>query len=164
MRKIWRMLSYINIDSYNIPVWTLKEVCDKYVKSGQDIHFLKIDVEGWEKQCLKGMDFEHYRPWILCIESAKPTTEDPVYGAWEDIVIGNGYIYAGEKFANRYYVLKEKTDIIERFRDIGHLEDFYNITFYSDSEREQYKKYIRFLQSRALAPLRWVRRCMKKLV
>lgn len=149
------------ISSSRIPVWTLKEVCDQYIQRDQVIHFLKIDVEGWEKQCLKGMDFEHYRPWILCIESTEPTTENPGYTAWEDIVTENGYIYVGKKFANRYYVLSEKVNIIERFQDIEHLEDYYDITFYS--ERKRYEKYIRILYSKELAPLRWLRRCVKRI-
>lgn len=150
------------MDSDVIPVWTLREVCDKYIQPNQNIHFLKIDVEGWEKQCLKGMDFETYRPWILCIESVEPSAEDLGYTAWENIVIESGYTYAGKKCANRYYVLSEKKDIINRFQDIEHLENYYDITFYS--KRERYEKYIRILQSRALLPLRWIRRWIKRLV
>lgn len=150
------------IGSHNVPIWRLDEVCDKYIPSGQDIHVLKIDVEGWEKQCLKGMDFKHYRPWILCIEAAEPTSTEPGYKAWENIVIQNGYVFVGKKYANRFYVLVEKKDIIERFQDIEHLENFYDITFYT--ERKRYEKYIRILESKELAPLRWVRRCVKRLM
>lgn len=149
------------IGSSEISVWTLKEVCDQYVQHDQIIHFLKIDVEGWEKQCLKGMDFKCYRPWILCIESTEPTTENPGYTAWENIVIDNGYVYAGEKYANRYYVLSEKKNILDRFQEIGHLDEYYDITFYS--ERKRYEKYIRILYSKELAPLRWLRRCVKRI-
>ncbi len=144
-----------------IPVWTLKEVCDRYIQPNQTIHLLKIDVEGWEKQCLKGMDFKQYRPWILCLESDEPSAENPGYVAWENIVTENGYLYVGRKYANRYYVLTEKRDIINRFQDMEHLENYYDVTFYS--ERERYEKYIHILQGRALLPLRWVRRLIKKL-
>ena len=148
------------IGSIKVPVWTLKEVCDKYVQPDQDIHFLKIDVEGWEKQCLKGMDFQHYKPWILCIESGEPMSESLGYHDWEGIVLGNGYINVAETYANRYYVLSDKVDIIERFQDVKHLKNYYDITFYS--ERERYEKYINILQSRALLPLRYIRRCVKR--
>lgn len=150
------------INFCNIPVWTLTEVCDKYIKHGQEIHLLKIDVEGWEKQCLRGMDFSKYRPWILCIEAAEPNPDNPGYTAWESIIIRYGYVFAGKLYANRYYVLAEKKDIIERFKDIGHLEKYYDITFWS--ERERYKKYVQILQSRTLAPLRWMRNCVKRII
>lgn len=150
------------IGTQTVSVWTLKEVCDKYIKQGQEIHLLKIDVEGWEKQCLTGMDFKHYRPWILCIELAEPTAENNGYKAWEDIVIQNGYIFAGKKYVNRFYVLSDKKGIINKFHDIEHLEDYYDITFYT--ERKRYEKYIRILQSKAFAPLRWVRNCVKRII
>lgn len=107
------------------------------------------------------MDFEHYRPWILCIESEEPTAEYLGYKAWEDMVIENDYTFAGEKYANRYYVLAEKLDIIDRFREIDHLEDYYDIIFYS--ERQRYEKYIRILQSKALTPF-WLRCCVKRFI
>ena len=150
------------IGYHNIPVWTLTEICNKYIKSGQEIHLLKIDVEGWEAQCLKGMDFRKYRPWILCIEAAEPTPNNPGYTAWESIVTGYGYVFAGKKYANRYYVLADKKDIIEKFKDIEHLEDYYDITFWT--ERKRYEKYIAILQSRALAPLRIIRNYVKHIM
>lgn len=47
---------------------TLTSICDENVSSKQEIHFLKVDVDGYEKECLEGMDFQKYRPWVLCIE------------------------------------------------------------------------------------------------
>src|SRR5690606_18044134 len=37
-----------------------------------DIHFLKIDVEGLEKEVLEGTDFQRFRPWIVVIEALIP--------------------------------------------------------------------------------------------
>lgn len=149
------------LGTQNVEVWTLQEVCDKYIEPEQEIHLLKIDVEGWEKQCLEGMNFEKYHPWVLCIEAAEPTGDNLGYVMWEDIVIRNGYVFAGKKYANRYYVLADKKDILDRFKDIEYLQKYYDITFWT--ERKRYEKYIRFLQSKSLTPLRWIRNCVKRI-
>ena len=59
-------------EAYEVPVMTLKQVCENHLSDADIIHFLKIDVEGWEGEVLKGMDFNIYRPWIICIESYEP--------------------------------------------------------------------------------------------
>lgn len=42
-----------------VPVRTLASVCEEYVDS--EIHFLKVDVEGFEGEVLRGMDFRRWR-------------------------------------------------------------------------------------------------------
>ncbi|MCR5346927.1 MAG: FkbM family methyltransferase [Fretibacterium sp.] len=120
-------------DGIVVPVVTLAEVCKKYVPSHQDIHFLKIDVEGWEKQCLEGMNFKEFRPWIVCAEATLPGTHIPNYD-WEPILGKQGYILAGTSGVNRYYVAQErkgKAPFIEEFCDAEELDSHYNIIAYA---------------------------------
>lgn len=57
----------VNISKYKIPVKTLKSVfVNQHVK---DVHFLKIDVEGFEDEVIASNDWNKYRPKVLCIES-----------------------------------------------------------------------------------------------
>ncbi len=95
-------------------IMTLKEICEKYAK-GRDITFLKIDVEGFEKDVLMGADFESYRPEILVIESTLPLSDIPNYEAWEDIVLDNRYHFVYEHGVNRYYVADEHVELDNRF-------------------------------------------------
>lgn len=73
----------------------------------KDIHFCKVDVEGFEKQVLEGMDW-NYRPWVFCMESTKPNTEIPCYEEWEFILLYAGYKLAYAHGINRYYVDAKK--------------------------------------------------------
>ena len=59
---------------------------------------MKIDVEGWEGKCLKGMDFQRFRPWVICTEFSRASLKD-----WEDLVLGQNYVFLGETCPNRYY-------------------------------------------------------------
>lgn len=84
-----------------VEVSTLATVLNAFKPS--DIHFCKIDVEGFEKQVLEGMDW-NYRPWVFCMESTKPNTEIPCYTEWEYILLYEGYKLVYAHGINRYYV------------------------------------------------------------
>lgn len=73
----------------------------------QEIHFLKIDVEGFERQVLEGYDFR-IRPWVICMESTKPNTEIPCYEEWEYILLDHGYVLKEAHGINRFYVDSER--------------------------------------------------------
>jgi len=112
------------------PMTTLAKICDIYVRANE-IHFLKIDVEGFEKQVLKGMDFQKYRPWIIIIEATKPGTDISVYEQWEDILIENNYVFANQYGINRVYISSENDYLIERCIDNADIEKIYSIFKYN---------------------------------
>lgn len=95
-------------------ITTLKNLCEKYVKD-REITFLKIDVEGKERDVLAGADFEKFRPEILIVESTLPNTDIYNYENWENIVLENNYQLAYVHGVNRYYVAEEKKAISRRF-------------------------------------------------
>jgi len=97
-----------------VAVKTLKEICNEHVS--RDIQFLKIDVEGFEKNVLEGMDFTQYRPWILVIEATKPNTSVENYEQWENIVISANYIFAYSDGLNRFYLAKEQYKLLSFFK------------------------------------------------
>jgi FkbM family methyltransferase len=47
---------------------TLANILPKYLKEGQTIDFLNIDVEGLDLQVLKSMDWDKYRPKVILVE------------------------------------------------------------------------------------------------
>jgi FkbM family methyltransferase len=99
-------------------VITLKQVCEKYISENQDIHFLKIDVEGFEKEVLLGADFSKYRPWIIMLEATKPMTMIPTHSEWEYILEEHQYEFVKQYDINRFYIAKEKSFLAERFLDM----------------------------------------------
>jgi FkbM family methyltransferase len=99
------------IRELKVPVRTLASVCEEHVKG--DIHFLKIDVECFEADVLRGMDFGRWRPWILVIEATVPNSEVPNHEAWETMLTGQGYRYAYFDGLNRYYVASEHAGLAQ---------------------------------------------------
>ncbi|MGG7606460.1 FkbM family methyltransferase [Massilia sp. BKSP1R2A-1] len=97
-----------------VPVRTLASVCEEHVdgEGGTEIHFLKIDVEGFEGEVLRGMDFKRWRPWVLVIEATLPNSRATNHGAWEHLVTNQGYRYAWFDGLNRYYVAEEHAELL----------------------------------------------------
>lgn len=95
-----------------VPVRTLAAVCAEHVKG--EIHFLKIDVEGFEGEVLRGMDFARWRPWVLVIEATLPNSRSTNHDAWEHLVVGQRYRYAWFDGLNRYYVAEEHAELLAR--------------------------------------------------
>ena len=110
-----------------ISATTLSRICREYIQDGQEIHILKIDVEGHEKQVLFGADFNNYRPWIIMIEATKPNTFEPTHDEWEFILLQNRYIFAKQYGINRFYVSEEHSILIDRFIDMKHIYKRLNI-------------------------------------
>lgn len=98
----------------SVPVRTLASVCEEYVQ-GQPIHFLKIDVEGFEGEVLKGMDFARWRPWVLVIEATLPNSRETNHASWEHMVTGQRYRFAWFDGLNRYYVAEEHSELAQHF-------------------------------------------------
>jgi FkbM family methyltransferase len=96
-----------------VPVRTLTDVCAEHVRG--EIHFLKIDVEGFEGEVLRGMDFERWRPWVLVIEATLPNSRETNHASWEPLVTSRRYRYAWFDGLNRYYVAEEHAELMASF-------------------------------------------------
>ena len=128
--------------THTVPVVTLSDIFNQYTQKDEDIHFLKIDVEGWERQCLEGMDFIHFRPWILCIEYIVPNTDIPCYEDWEELVLGQNYTLLGASGLNRYYAATERLHEIQEFLQPTELGTIYRIVSFIDCQGSLYDKYL----------------------
>lgn len=95
------------LEKFWVDALTLATVCRRYIPIGKSIDFLKIDVEGWERQVLIGGDWERFRPRVLCIEATIPGTETPAWDTWDDFVRNEcRYEFEGFDGLNRWYRAK----------------------------------------------------------
>jgi len=67
----------------------------------QKIDILSVDIEGYELQALKGLDFHIYKPTILVVEADNPDTEQ----ALDDYLLPLGYIKSVRLASNVFYVI-----------------------------------------------------------
>jgi FkbM family methyltransferase len=98
-----------NAEERRVPVTTLAELLDGL--GDQQVHFLKIDVEGFEEHVLRGTDFAKARPWIVLIEAVRPMTTISSYGSWETLLLEAGYEFVYFDGLNRFYVAAEHPEL-----------------------------------------------------
>ena len=96
-----------------VPVQTLSSILQ--AQSIFDIHFLKVDVEGSEKDVLEGLDLSRFRPWILVIEATMPLTTTPDHQQWEYLITEQDYQFVYFDGLNRFYIANEHSDLYESF-------------------------------------------------
>jgi len=100
------------------PMTTLKHIVEKY--GFESVEFLKIDVEGAEKEVLEGADFSTFRPKVIVIESVAPVLEVrygkyavPVWDEFEGLLISNGYRFGLFDGLNRFYYRQESPELAD---------------------------------------------------
>lgn len=94
------------VQAITVPTETLAALCRTHAPP--DIHFLKIDVEGAERDVLAGADFAAFRPWLVLAEATAPMSTEETHAEWEPILLDAGYVFLWFDGLNRYYVARER--------------------------------------------------------
>lgn len=93
---------------------TLTKICEQYAKD--DIHFLKVDVEGFEKSVIESNDWSRFRPWVVVVEATLPNSQIESFAEWETILLEADYQFAYADGLNRFYLAKEHSNLFERLK------------------------------------------------
>ena len=96
------------------PMTTLSAVC--LAHAAGEIHFLKVDVEGFEAAVLQGMDFRRFRPWIVVVEATRPHSTEEVHETWEPWLLQSDYALAYADGLNRFYLAAEHLELRPHFK------------------------------------------------
>lgn len=112
-------------NTVQIPMQTLTTVCKEHKVSL--IHFLKIDVEGAEKNVLEGFDLTIFRPWIILIEATQPLSQIKNHEQWEALVLNADYQFVYFDGLNRFYVAKEHPELFTSFETPPNIFDNFSI-------------------------------------
>jgi FkbM family methyltransferase len=97
----------------HVPMLTLKTALG--MLAGRELHWLKIDVEGFETQVLKGWDSRALRPWVMVVEATIPGSSEADYEAWDPIVREAGYRFVYFDGLNRFYIADEHPELAAAF-------------------------------------------------
>jgi FkbM family methyltransferase len=81
-----------------------------------EIHFLKVDVEGAEREVLEGIDLKTTRPWIILVEATLPTLPTPNWDTFEHLILARGYHDVYFDGLNKWYVRDESASLDTHFK------------------------------------------------
>jgi FkbM family methyltransferase len=97
------------IERIQTPVLPLHSALDWL--AGKEVHWMKVDVEGFEEQVLRGWDSQRLRPWILVVEATIPNSTETDYEKWEPLVSAAGYRFVYFDGLNRFYIANEHPEL-----------------------------------------------------
>ena len=102
--------------SIPIEIQTLSRIWQTHIGNNQTVHFLKIDVEGFELDVIQGNDWLKNRPWIVLVEATLPSSQEESYQSWENILLEHNYNFTYADGLNRFYIANEHNELTSFFR------------------------------------------------
>lgn len=89
---------------------TLNDIFRQF--ENEEVHWLKIDVEGSELEVLESWGTNPSRPWIVIVEATIPGTAELGDNVWETYLLERDYIYAYFDGLNKFYVNQNQRHLI----------------------------------------------------
>lgn len=157
-----------SLDRQEVQVTTLTTLWHEHVPTGQEVHFLKVDVEGFEEAVLRGNDWTKNRPWIVVVEATMPMSQVESHEAWESILRSANYHFAYADGLNRFYVANERAELLSDFKYPPNVFDDFMLSRTQQAEARAIELEARLTEAEArligilnskywrlTAPLRW---------
>jgi FkbM family methyltransferase len=140
-----------SLDRLPVQVSTLAETWRRHVPVCQPVHFLKIDVEGFEEAVLRGNDWTTNRPWVVLVEATLPMSQIETHDAWEPILLEASYWFAYADGLNRFYVAHEHADLLSAFKYPPNVFDDFVLTGQQQAEANAQRSEAKAQQAEAKA-------------
>ncbi|RRW10433.1 FkbM family methyltransferase [Stutzerimonas stutzeri] len=96
-----------------VPILSLDALLQQV--DARDIHWLKVDVEGLEKEVLESWQSSSKLPWVIVVESTRPLTQEKSHQEWEALLLAKGYSYVYFDGLNRFYISPDHPELSEAF-------------------------------------------------
>jgi FkbM family methyltransferase len=135
------------------PITTLNSIWEDFVKG--EVHFLKIDVEGYEAQVLRGMALARYRPWIILLVATEPRSSEETWYQWEDRLLESQYEFVHFDGLNRWYLAKERSHLKSRFAAPPNVFDQFELATTVSARDQRAKAEYQLQQMRESASWQW---------
>jgi FkbM family methyltransferase len=104
-----------DMSEIKVPVRSLGSIFAEYAK-GRDVDVISIDAEGAEAAILRGAQLDKFRPKLIVIEAMEAFVQIDASEDASKILEQNGYVLGYEDGLNKFFVAKERVEIIEALR------------------------------------------------
>ena len=99
-----------------VPLRTLDSVLEQALPSAGEIHFLKVDVEGFEGQVFAGANLALWRPWVVVVESTRPNSTESSEETFSGYLTERGYHKVLFDGLNSFYLSSEHPELESALR------------------------------------------------
>ncbi len=115
---------------------TLDSILSDVISPEDPIHFLKVDVEGFEPSVLQGANLQKWRPWVVVVEATRPNSSERTDHTFGHHLTDAGYTATLFDGLNMYYVSAEHPEFADRLSyPACALDDYVRIKQVVDAER-----------------------------
>ncbi len=139
------------VERQEVTVSTLSSIWQLHVPVGQEVHFLKVDVEGFEAAVLKGNHWAKNRPWVVVVEATLPMTQVESHETWEPILIAADYHFSYADGLNRFYIADEHLELLPAFKYPPNVFDKFSLSRQLEVEARAIQAEARATQAEAHA-------------
>ena len=127
-----------------VPVRTLGGIFAEHARD-RDIDVVSIDAEGAEAAILRGAQLDKFRPKLIIIEAMAAFLQVDVSDEASRILEQNGYVLGYEDGLNKFFVAKERGELLDALRYPPNLFDHY-ITASEYNLQRKSRRRLRLLQ------------------
>lgn len=138
-----------SVEKQEVQVFTLAAIWELHVPAEQAVHFLKVDVEGFEEAALRGNDWSRYRPWVVVVEATLPRSQVELHETWEPILLNANYRFAYADGLNRFYVADEYSELLPAFKYPPNVFDDFLLSRQQEAEARVTQAEVRATQAEA---------------
>jgi FkbM family methyltransferase len=121
-----------------VAVRRLDTICAE--RGVDQVHFLKVDVEGAEEDVLRGIDLTRLRPWVVLVEATEPNSRVSAHAQWEHLIVDHAYRFVYQDGLNRFYLADEHADLADAFAAPPNIFDEFIRREYVDAAAELSKR------------------------
>lgn len=116
---------------------SLNSIWAEHVPPDQEVHFLKVDVEGHERAVIASLDWTRYRPWIVVVEATVPARDELSCSVWDEILCEAGYEHVYWDGLNRFYLATEHSDLKDAFLNPLDVSDGFTTSDHTSAKSER---------------------------
>ncbi|MBR0754588.1 FkbM family methyltransferase [Bradyrhizobium jicamae] len=103
------------VHTHEVGCTSLAEICERHA-GDRGIDFLKIDVEGSERDVLDGADWRRFRPVLVVVEAVAVNRRDETWAVWEPALTGHEYEKVWFDGLNNFYLRRESLELKRHFQ------------------------------------------------
>ncbi len=105
---LYESQGYKIVGKHSVEITTINKIIDQHLGGAPD--FLSVDVEGLDYMILAALDFERYRPVLICVETITFSSVGVGQKRTEidELLTQRGYMRFADTYINTLYVDREK--------------------------------------------------------
>jgi FkbM family methyltransferase len=119
------------VQVHSVSVVTLASILEKHKQ--QEIHWLKIDVEGFEASVIRSWTPSEVRPWVVVVECVDPISLQDTSQVWEAELCALGYQLVYRDGLNRFYLSNKQAALKPAFEIGPNIFDGFSLSGTSSS-------------------------------